>query len=312
MPQILRRTVRSWGRFIGPVGTLVLAAPLWLAFNLQIYHILRDYADVGANRQFYEGLVEFINFVSKIADGGLSAGRDLSVGIAASPVVAVVLISLMAYLLLVALKQLLGADKLTIDHNEISLDPFNLFSFTEKSCKWKDVEKVLLEQPKNTADPNQARISFVGKNEHSLMTIKMGALAAQDREKLSMALIKFCGESYVSSNLTEALEPTRDKSYTELWLKSLSETPSRKNLEPLTAGHLLENSRYEIERRLAVGGEGVAYLGRDLQGLATGASELVVLKETLIPPFVDKQVQKRALERFEREARLLKELKANM
>jgi serine/threonine protein kinase len=311
LPQILRRTVRSWARLVGPVGTLVLAAPLWLAFNLQIYHVLRNYADVGANRQFYEGLVDFINFVSKIADTGLSAGRDLSYGIAASPVVAIVLISLMSYLLLLATKQMLGANRLTIDHNEISLDRFfNLFSFTEKACKWKDVEKVLLEHPKNTADPNQARINFVGKNNHTIMTVKMGALSSQDREKLSLALIKFCGESLVESNLTEALEPTRGKSYTELWLKSLSDTPARKNLEPLSAGHLLENSRYEIERRLAVGGEGVAYLGRDLTGLSKGASELVVLKETLIPPFVDKQVQKRALERFEREARLLKELES--
>jgi serine/threonine protein kinase len=57
----------------------------------------------------------------------------------------------------------------------------------------------------------------------------------------------------------------------------------------------------------------VAYLGRDfgraLKDLSEGSVEHVVLKETLIPPFVDKQVQQKALERFEREARLLKELK---
>lgn len=39
-----------------------------------------------------------------------------------------------------------------------------------------------------------------------------------------------------------------------------------------------------------------------------GIAPLVVLKETLIPPYVDRDVQKESLERFEREARLLKSL----
>ncbi len=311
LPQILKRTVHRWARLVGPIGTVILATPLWLAFNMQVYYVLRNYADVGANKEFYEVLIAFLNFFQTLTNSGLAVGRDLSLAIATSPVLAIFLIVLIPSLFLHAIKQMLGADRLTIDANEISLDRFfNTFSYTEKSCNWKDVEKVLLEQPEGTADPNLAHINFKDKNDRTKMTIKMGALSANDREKLSLALIKFCGESYVASNLTEALEPAQSKSYTELWLRSLSDTPSRKNLEPLATGHLLENSRYEIERKLAVGGEGVAYLGRDLRGLATGSSELVVLKETLIPPFVDKQVQQRALERFEREARLLKELES--
>jgi serine/threonine protein kinase len=321
LPQILKKTIHSWARMVGPIGTIILATPLWLAFNLNIYNILRDYQNIGANRQFYESLVSFLVPIKVATNNGMLATQDLSMTIATSPVVAFFCIVAAIYLTFYAIRSMVGANRLTVDKNEISLDRFfSLFSFTQQSAKWEDVELVSLEQPKGSADPNRARITFRGKEKVSatgkkvmgstIMTIKLGCLAPRDRERLSLAIIKFAGDSCIASNLTEALEPSQDKSYTELWLKSLSDTPSRRNLEPLSPGHLLENSRYEIDKKLAVGGEGVAYLGRDLKDLATGTTKAVVLKETLIPPFVDKQVQKRALERFEREARLLKDLES--
>jgi len=66
--------------------------------------------------------------------------------------------------------------------------------------------------------------------------------------------------------------------------------------------------KYEIVSTLAIGGEGIAYLAQDLSQINSGRVTEVVLKETLIPPFIDKEIQQESVERFEREARLLKEL----
>ena len=311
LPVVLKKTVHSWARLVGPIGTLVLAMPLWLGSNMQIYNILRNYSDVQSNIGFYNNLVALLKPIQEMSGQGMHAGQELSVGIATSPVVAFIAIVAAIQLAVYALKSVLGANRLSIDSEGIALDRFfYLFSFTAQAAQWKDVDTVMLEQPKGTADPSHARIKFLNKEKHAIMTVNLDCLSARDREKLSLAITRFAGESHVSANLTQALEPSQDKTYTELWLKSLSDTPGRKNLEPLAPGHLLENSRYEIEKKLAVGGEGVAYLGKDLKELARGTLETVVLKETLIPPFVDKQVQQRALERFEREARLLKELKS--
>jgi tRNA A-37 threonylcarbamoyl transferase component Bud32 len=307
---VLHRTGKHWGRLVGPLGTLILCTPIALFFNLQLAQVLRDYSNYAGNAQFYDQLVTFLNLLTPIINQTRTYGFALSDSVAASPVVAVFSIITLFYFYFYLIKALFGANRLTINREEISLDQFfSIFSITIKSAKWSDLARVSLEQPRHSADPNQALIRLTDKKGKVVMTIRLDALAQADRERVSLALGKL-GTCEVDSNLTEALEPRSDKSYTELWLKSLSDTPGRKNLEPLASGHLLENSRYEIEAKLAVGGEGIAYLGRDLKSLASGHTERVVLKETLIPPFVDKQVQQSALERFEREARLLKELKS--
>jgi serine/threonine-protein kinase len=60
-----------------------------------------------------------------------------------------------------------------------------------------------------------------------------------------------------------------------------------------------------VLRDLGVGGQGAAYLCRPANGQDQGT---VVLKETIIPIFAEDWVRRRALEKFEQEARLLKSL----
>ena len=68
---------------------------------------------------------------------------------------------------------------------------------------------------------------------------------------------------------------------------------------------MVGESRYEVLHSLGVGGQGTAYLCRDLK---TSDKNLVVLKETILPVFVDPIVRHKALESFEREAKLLQSL----
>ncbi|MBA3860092.1 MAG: hypothetical protein C0507_24555, partial [Cyanobacteria bacterium PR.3.49] len=67
-----------------------------------------------------------------------------------------------------------------------------------------------------------------------------------------------------------------------------------------TSGERLKESQYEVLGRLGLGGQGTAYLCTEIS-----VGKKVVLKETILPTFVDQVARQNALSRFEQEARLL-------
>lgn len=105
--------------------------------------------------------------------------------------------------------------------------------------------------------------------------------------------------------------PRQANSYTELWLQSLAAPPERQSLEPLSAGRVLHNGNFEVLRRIGVGGQGAAYLCTQHLDDAQHSTLPVVLKETIIPVFVEAEIRKQALERFEQEARILRDLESD-
>jgi serine/threonine protein kinase, bacterial len=106
------------------------------------------------------------------------------------------------------------------------------------------------------------------------------------------------------AEVIQALEPPADHSYTELWMKALSAPPKREKLKPLSTGAHLREGRYEIDSALGVGGQGTAYLAYDI----ADNRSTVVLKEFILPVYVDIMVRKQALDKFEKEAKILKQL----
>src|SRR5581483_1800599 len=104
---------------------------------------------------------------------------------------------------------------------------------------------------------------------------------------LLKAIERLAPNSKIEPELAEALMPKQERSYTELWLQSLAAPPERKSLEPLTPGVLLRDGRFEVLKKLGVGGQGEAYLCRDLSELQEHAQSEVVLKETILPVFVE-------------------------
>ncbi len=91
----------------------------------------------------------------------------------------------------------------------------------------------------------------------------------------------------------------QDASFTQLWLDALSEPPKRNRLQPLSSGQLLRKGKYTILSQLGAGGQGIAYLASD------SANKSVVLKEYLLPVYVDAKSRRSAIEKFEQEARVL-------
>jgi tRNA A-37 threonylcarbamoyl transferase component Bud32 len=203
----------------------------------------------------------------------------------------------------------ISPNRLTLTRQYISLDFWShLHCHTQTHINWSRITQIALTEPTDSADPTKRSVVF-SDDKKTLLEIPMSNLEPEDRSRLLHAIEKFAPQIKIQAKLIEALTPSQDKSYTELWLQSLNSS-NTVNLEPLEPGHSLL-SRYVVEQKLAVGGEGIAYLARDLKDLKEGIIELapqVVLKETLIPPYVDRDVQKESVERFEREARLLKEL----
>jgi tRNA A-37 threonylcarbamoyl transferase component Bud32 len=90
--------------------------------------------------------------------------------------------------------------------------------------------------------------------------------------------------------------------FTTLWLQAFHEPPKRHRLEPLRSGTILQEGRYVIKRQIGVGGQGRAYLAKNKDG------STVVVKEYLLPIYVDIQARRQAIASFEHEASMLSSL----
>ena len=112
--------------------------------------------------------------------------------------------------------------------------------------------------------------------------------------------------------LLELLQPSSPKSYTQLWLQSLSSAPERDNLEPLKSQDQIDGGRFEVIKRLGIGGQGTTYLCYDLTNLGKADTPVVAptvaLKETIIPLFVEGVVRQQAIEKFLSEATMLRQI----
>lgn len=136
------------------------------------------------------------------------------------------------------------------------------------------------------------------------MKVKLESLTSiDDREDLLKAIDEYGHASGRDPEVMRVLERPADQSYTELWLQALAAPPKRERLKPLTPGHTLRNGTYEVECSLGVGGQGQAYLAHD-----NTSGQSIVLKEFILPVFVDVNVRRDALQQFEQEAKILKQL----
>jgi serine/threonine-protein kinase len=99
-------------------------------------------------------------------------------------------------------------------------------------------------------------------------------------------------------------------SYTEIWLRSLHDRDSRKNVDDLKASTRLCDGRFEIVSKLGSGGQGSVYLAKEHHpDNLSGDKPLVALKEFVLPDYAGHLAVKKVLDDVEREAQLLNRLK---
>ena len=181
----------------------------------------------------------------------------------------------------------------------------NQFYYRETQIlPWEKVSRIHMLRPPNKPNPQHHSVCMLA-GSVPLCSLRLGAfVSTEDRAHVLEAIEKWAPQIARDADVIQALEPPADHSYTELWMKALSAPPKREKLKPLVSGALLREGRYQIEGALGVGGQGTAYLAYDI-----GAERAtVVLKEFILPVYVDIMVRKQALDKFEREAKILKQL----
>ncbi len=168
---------------------------------------------------------------------------------------------------------------------------------------WAKVKRIGVELPKGKASIADHWLVFYA-NDGTRRRLRVGSIdTIAAREEILKAIERWGPDIPRDVDVIKILQAPCDYSYTELWLEALSAPPERERLEPLITGARLKNDQYHVSRMLGCGGQGTAYLVNDC---VTG--EKVVLKEFLLPVFVDVNIRRKALATFEQEARLLKEL----
>ena len=179
-----------------------------------------------------------------------------------------------------------------------------LYSRDGKAIPWELVRGINIVRHPNKPSPGDNMLTFNG-GEGPRFKARLGSIpTTEERGRLLAAIENWAPEVPRDAEVMRALEPPSDHSYTELWMKALSAPPKREKLKPLAENAVLRDGAYRVAGALGVGGQGTAYLAYDLT--SDGAS--VVLKEFILPVYVDIQVRRQALERFEKEAKILKQL----
>ncbi len=178
----------------------------------------------------------------------------------------------------------------------------SLFSYGRR-IPWQAISHIGLTWPNDRTSPQDCLLTFSTAEDPNAMQIKLGGIATtEQREQFLKSLEKWAPDISKDAEIFDVLTPPADHSYTELWLQALSAPPKREKLTPLISGATLDEQKYEIVEQLGVGGQGTAYLSKAKDGGD------VVLKEFILPVYVDINVRRQALERMQNEVEMLKRL----
>ena len=192
-------------------------------------------------------------------------------------------------------------------HVELRRDGFrfisqNLLGFMQSIYPWSNVSQIVMVSPPKKPSLTDRQIVFELKNGKNLR-LRVGSISVAGREEILKAIERWAPGVPRTPDVIQALQPLGDYTYTQIWMEALSAAPKRERLTPLATGATLNGQQYTIKQTLGAGGQGTAYLAEDIL-----SGQEVVLKEFLLPVYVDVGVRKKALETFEKEARLLRKM----
>jgi len=298
---IFKHTAGKWMRF-GPIVALLAMAPMWINWLSNLYFMFQPH-EYGQAEQFafHQFLTQCSAALGRVI---YSIGSSTSTTLTAAshnPLVVGVLALWLAAMTFYMQRLLWKPNCLISDNNGLRLVMrMGALNIPFKKVQWSQVERLELQE----GAQNAAKIHIERKDSKKL-DLDLSAINVDERGLLLKRIETYVPDCQVGHQVTQSLMAKSDHSYTELWLQSLTQAPERKTLDPLEPGQMAADGRFEILRSLGVGGQGTAYLCRDTNN---GESHSVVLKETILPVFVDPVVRRKALEGFEQEAKLLQSL----
>lgn len=209
--------------------------------------------------------------------------------------------------------------RLVLRPTSVLLAPWGLQTETSKlglhfmvsGFEWSRLKSVKVETGKKggkTKSKIGQDLVFYGKD-GPLIKLDLQALRSPlSRKLLRKAVALWAPQAELEAEFVEAAITPQRESYTELWLRSLNSPPKRDRLTPLRKGDSLKSGTLHVLDTIGSGGQGIAYLAERNQG--SPDAELVVIKEFILPVYVDRRAKLQALERFEREAKMLGSLQS--
>lgn len=205
---------------------------------------------------------------------------------------------------------LLGSTRRRITHIRCDVEYLHLETRAEskllKEVKvpWRDLKRVFVENVEHGELTKKSRIVFEQKataltRNSAIKLLELGT--EENWQKLLTAITRWSGVPLenVPPDLFQRSLSVRDPSFTSLWLDAMACPPQRQKLEPLPPDTVLQAGQYTVSAQIGAGGQGRAYLADSQKHGA------VVLKEYILPVYVDPKVRKQALYEFEAEARTL-------
>jgi tRNA A-37 threonylcarbamoyl transferase component Bud32 len=177
---------------------------------------------------------------------------------------------------------------------------------------WKAIDltletKVSLLRPHGKKSIKDYVLTFQTPN-HSPLKLRWGDIVSSEDRGIFFQMLEDKFPALIEPAVLEPFRPMIERqSYTELWLRELSDAPKRDKLAPLTPGTTLDKGNYTIISKAGVGGQGTAYFADSVKHTSIGHKS-VVLKEYVLPVYPDVRVRRKAAERFQAEAGMLKRL----
>ncbi|MBX9941443.1 MAG: serine/threonine protein kinase [Candidatus Obscuribacterales bacterium] len=263
---------------------------------------------IGIN---FEGIIENLRFLleSGSAQTAGSAGSGTSFLIYISYTLAALFATALAALLAFIVKLMLKPSHLRFDANGLSFERFNEVSnsYAQVSAKqeqrWEDLEKVSLQRVSGRNIDSEPALIFAWKSGKRTKVDLSSVPTMDEKAAILKAIDRWRKDVPIDAEVISCLEMPSEYSYTEVWMQALCAPPKRERLKPLIEGAVLKDGQYRVLKQLGAGGQGIAYLASD-----NSCGQTVVLKEMLLPVFVDMAVRKQALDRFEGECRILRSL----
>ncbi|MBA3855297.1 MAG: hypothetical protein C0507_00160 [Cyanobacteria bacterium PR.3.49] len=298
-------TARNWMR-VGPLVMSIVFVPFWMMYLSSLYVCLQ------ANSFRMVQQLNLNSFIGKLLGSVqtqiLTEASELtgkSMYATTNPVVAVLAGSLLLGFLFYVQYILLRPNSLVADEIGITFQlRRGLLAIPMGRVRWSEVLSAKLYRPRKDASADAWKMRLT-KTDGKKFDVSLAALTAEDKSRVLKRMEKQVPNCEIEAELSQSMLPKAERSYTEIWLQSLSQAPERKTLEPLMPGQTVGEDRFEVLKTLGVGGQGTAYLCRILTGKE---AETIVLKETILPIFVDEAIRRSALQRFEQEARMLQSI----
>jgi hypothetical protein len=205
----------------------------------------------------------------------------------------------------------------TIVFDDLGLVLLRTTSFSQnrlRSVAWTDITAVKMVVPQSSSGKQRgAAIEIVttDRKKQSSIKIPIGAFTSTLKRNHFLELLTNLNEAAELDGLVlETLSPRAEDSYTSLWLCAIEAAPQLEQLLPLSPGSRLKHHNLVIEKQFSCGGQAVTYLATledKLDSTSNQQNSRVILKEFLLPLFID-SARKKAIERFHRDAILLKNL----